>query len=271
MRQVLGDTHADVVALRSCSSPRDRGAAWADHADIRAGAARSGRRSRRRGPRRTFPTTSTTERLRPCSVGSSRRSGRAPCAGWRARKETSRSAPPPECPARCGALTAPRCSPSASRRWKPSSSLARDALRLRETSPIPIQKPLHDGGRSPSPHRPHVRPASPCSTTTALHPRRAARKRRAVTSSVTPDDLILVSVDDHICEPAGMFGAHVPERTRACAAWSTKPTDRNSGTTATFAAGTSGRHDRGQVARVLQRRSVALSTCVPVATTCTKH
>ena len=23
-------------------------------------------------------------------------------------------------------------------------------------------------------------------------------------------DLILVSVDDHICEPADMFGAHVP-------------------------------------------------------------
>ena len=30
-------------------------------------------------------------------------------------------------------------------------------------------------------------------------------------------DLILVSVDDHICEPAGMFDAHVPERFRALA------------------------------------------------------
>jgi predicted TIM-barrel fold metal-dependent hydrolase len=28
---------------------------------------------------------------------------------------------------------------------------------------------------------------------------------------VSPDDLVLVSVDDHICEPAGMFDAHVPE------------------------------------------------------------
>ena len=28
------------------------------------------------------------------------------------------------------------------------------------------------------------------------------------------EDLILISVDDHICEPAGMFDAHVPERYR---------------------------------------------------------
>ena len=32
--------------------------------------------------------------------------------------------------------------------------------------------------------------------------------------SVRADDLILVSVDDHICEPAGMFDAHVPDRYR---------------------------------------------------------
>jgi predicted TIM-barrel fold metal-dependent hydrolase len=31
---------------------------------------------------------------------------------------------------------------------------------------------------------------------------------------VDADDLILVSVDDHICEPADMFDAHVPERYR---------------------------------------------------------
>ena len=31
---------------------------------------------------------------------------------------------------------------------------------------------------------------------------------------VVPEDLILVSVDDHICEPADMFDAHVPERYR---------------------------------------------------------
>jgi predicted TIM-barrel fold metal-dependent hydrolase len=29
---------------------------------------------------------------------------------------------------------------------------------------------------------------------------------------VRPDDLILISVDDHICEPAGMFDAHVPAK-----------------------------------------------------------
>ena len=28
------------------------------------------------------------------------------------------------------------------------------------------------------------------------------------------DDMILVSVDDHICEPADMFAAHVPEKYR---------------------------------------------------------
>jgi len=31
---------------------------------------------------------------------------------------------------------------------------------------------------------------------------------------VEADDLILISVDDHICEPAGMFDAHVPDRYR---------------------------------------------------------
>jgi predicted TIM-barrel fold metal-dependent hydrolase len=34
---------------------------------------------------------------------------------------------------------------------------------------------------------------------------------------VRSEDLILVSVDDHICEPASMFDAHVPERYRAVA------------------------------------------------------
>ncbi len=34
---------------------------------------------------------------------------------------------------------------------------------------------------------------------------------------LAPDELILVSVDDHICEPAGMFDAHVPDRYRALA------------------------------------------------------
>ncbi len=28
------------------------------------------------------------------------------------------------------------------------------------------------------------------------------------------DDMILVSVDDHICEPADMFASHVPEKYR---------------------------------------------------------
>ncbi len=30
-----------------------------------------------------------------------------------------------------------------------------------------------------------------------------------------PGDLVLVSVDDHICEPADMFDGHVPERYRS--------------------------------------------------------
>jgi predicted TIM-barrel fold metal-dependent hydrolase len=34
---------------------------------------------------------------------------------------------------------------------------------------------------------------------------------------VAPDELILVSVDDHICEPADMFDAHVPERYKSLA------------------------------------------------------
>ena len=28
------------------------------------------------------------------------------------------------------------------------------------------------------------------------------------------DDMVLVSVDDHICEPADMFDGHVPQRYR---------------------------------------------------------
>ena len=31
-------------------------------------------------------------------------------------------------------------------------------------------------------------------------------------SAINPDELILVSVDDHICEPADMFERHVPAR-----------------------------------------------------------
>src|SRR2546423_13107665 len=33
-------------------------------------------------------------------------------------------------------------------------------------------------------------------------------------ASVVPEDLVLVSVDDHICEPANMFDAHVPQKYR---------------------------------------------------------
>jgi len=33
-------------------------------------------------------------------------------------------------------------------------------------------------------------------------------------AAVDPGDLVLVSVDDHICEPASMFDAHVPDRYR---------------------------------------------------------
>lgn len=31
---------------------------------------------------------------------------------------------------------------------------------------------------------------------------------------INPDELILVSVDDHICEPREMFDAHVPAKCR---------------------------------------------------------
>ena len=31
---------------------------------------------------------------------------------------------------------------------------------------------------------------------------------------INPDELILVSVDDHICEPRDMFDAHVPAKYR---------------------------------------------------------
>jgi predicted TIM-barrel fold metal-dependent hydrolase len=34
---------------------------------------------------------------------------------------------------------------------------------------------------------------------------------------MTPDDLILISVDDHICEPPGMFDAHVPAKYKSLA------------------------------------------------------
>jgi predicted TIM-barrel fold metal-dependent hydrolase len=39
--------------------------------------------------------------------------------------------------------------------------------------------------------------------------------RQTTGSSLNPDDLILVSVDDHICEPSDMFEGHVPERYRS--------------------------------------------------------
>ena len=54
------------------------------------------------------------------------------------------------------------------------------------------------------------------------------------------EDLILISVDDHIAEPADMFDAHVPDRsTRSRPRVScTRPTASSSGTTATSAAGT---------------------------------
>jgi hypothetical protein len=59
--------------------------------------------------------------------------------------------------------------------------------------------------------------------------------------TVDADELVLVSVDDHICEPANMFDAHVPARDIAIArrASSTNPTGPSSGITASCAAGTS--------------------------------
>ncbi len=52
----------------------------------------------------------------------------------------------------------------------------------------------------------------------------------------TADDLILISVDDHICEPADMFVRHVPARWADQAPRSSRsPAGRSSGTTATCA------------------------------------
>jgi hypothetical protein len=53
------------------------------------------------------------------------------------------------------------------------------------------------------------------------------------------DDLILISVDDHIVEPADMFDAHVPAKYKDLApGWSWSPMASSSGTTARFADGT---------------------------------
>lgn len=53
------------------------------------------------------------------------------------------------------------------------------------------------------------------------------------------DDLILISVDDHIAEPADMFDAHVPAKYKDRAPrWSSNPTASSSGTTARCAAET---------------------------------
>ena len=61
-------------------------------------------------------------------------------------------------------------------------------------------------------------------------------------SALPADDLILISVDDHICEPADMFDAHVPARYEDAGAPGRRRgrRRRSSGTTATSAAGTSG-------------------------------
>ena len=60
--------------------------------------------------------------------------------------------------------------------------------------------------------------------------------------ATSKDDLILISVDDHIAEPADMFDAHVPDEVPRAArrASSTNPTARSSGTTARSGVGTSG-------------------------------
>ncbi len=69
------------------------------------------------------------------------------------------------------------------------------------------------------------------------------RRRRALMCRrpSTADDLILVSVDDHICEPADMFDAHVPAKLPRPSAARRRGsrTAHSSGTTATSAAGTS--------------------------------
>ncbi len=52
---------------------------------------------------------------------------------------------------------------------------------------------------------------------------------------MNPDDLILISVDDHIAEPANMFDAHVPARYADYTPRVVVPTDRPEVLTAVLA------------------------------------
>ena len=210
---------------------------------------RHSRCARARGRGSTCPTTSTAARLAGCSGGSSR--GRAGAgaplfAGWRS------------CPSRRRRRRCTLHRLNALRELRGALHGAAvltvgleplEAISVRSPAMLPVfglaralprPAPLPSVGSSPKPAPTGCSAAtSRCSTTPS-----ATSSSRLLGSSVAvnrPDDLILVSVDDHICEPADMFDAHVPPRYETGRrASSTSPTDRSSGTTATSAAGTSG-------------------------------
>src|SRR5580700_5145232 len=73
----------------------------------------------------------------------------------------------------------------------------------------------------PGPARPRrrarARPTScsdGCGSRAGVPRSKASRCPNASRRTMNAEDLILISVDDHICEPADMFDAHVPERYR---------------------------------------------------------
>ena len=82
---------------------------------------------------------------------------------------------------------------------------------------------------------------------------------------INPDELILVSVDDHICEPREMFDAHVPAKYRDQAP---RVVEEDDGVEQWWYGDLRGRNlglnaVAGQAARVLQRRRLALRRDAP--------
>ena len=100
--------------------------------------------------------------------------------------------------------------------------------------------------------------------------------------ATSKDDLILVSVDDHICEPADMFDAHVPDKYRELAP---RVVDEPNGAQQWYYGDIRGRNLglnavagkppemfnvdplplRGHAARLLRRRTSGCATCRPAA------
>ena len=76
------------------------------------------------------------------------------------------------------------------------------------------------------------------------------------------DDLILISVDDHIAEPADMFDAHVPARLQAARAARDPGARRHPAVVLRRAARPEHGPERrrGQAARDVQHRRIAATT-----------